>query len=74
MIAVVIAGVLFVSFWAFGRYARVMASREPDLAWKPTGVRYTFTGYDELQGQRGLAASLERQKAQRKAADERGQR
>jgi hypothetical protein len=33
--------------------------RRPDRAWKPTGYRYLYTGYDQLLGQKSATRAAE---------------
>jgi hypothetical protein len=41
--ALIVAGTLVLAFWSLRRQAK----SAPDLAWKPTGYRYRYTGHDE---------------------------
>ena len=62
MTSILLAGgtVLGVALFGVGLLARRRLSRRPDLAWRPTGVRFT-SGRDYLQAQ-GIANALEARK------------
>ncbi len=69
IIAVAAVVVVFLALWLIAQILAWRDRRRPDTAWKPAGVRYTFTGHDQEQGERGRLAAIERGRATSKAAD-----
>ena len=67
MVTFIIAA--FGLLWLIAHVLRWRDRRRPDVVWKPAGVRYTFTGHDQEQGERGRLAAIERGRATSKAAD-----
>ena len=71
--ALVAAVVVIAILWSWAHllaqqlYARI-ERRRPDHAWRPTGVRPSFTTYDKQLQERGRVEALKRQAGQRRAA------